>query len=135
MDSFHEAATRAANTLTEHLEMVPKASVLQPLSANKPIKKIVNPYKSKPYHFDNTHTFVPERDVRVGYHGYIPPPEPPYWPKSSKQENSVAIHVPKDNLLGNIGGAVIDFGPSRDVPEKEEDDTKKEDKGTKKVDV
>ena len=143
MDSFHEAATRANNTLTEHLGMVPKASVLQPLSSNKPIKKVVNPYKSKPYYVDNTHTFVAERDVRVG--GYIPAPEPFYWPsKSSKKQLSLVIHAPKDPLLGSLGGADIDFGTSKDVTEKEDDakketggtDTaKKETGGTKKVDV
>ena len=131
MDSFHVAATSAHNLFVDQVNM-PGARVLQSVE-NK--KRIVNPYKLKPTHVDNRHSFVPERD--------IPPLNYPYRravvffnnPKAARQfKPSVVIVAPRDESLGHLGGAEIDFGNSNSGSEETgKTETKKFAKKTKDV--
>ena len=134
MNSFDVTAARAYNTFKDQVSMsgpsLHKSSILEPIKDNAPSDnkpKLLNPYKQKPYYVDNRHTFVPERDVRVGYHGYIPPPYPPYqtkFPNPSAARPfrpSLIVEGPRDKSLGTLGGADIDFGTEKPEETKKED--------------
>ena len=144
-----EAAAKAYNTFRDEVSMPgPRVAPPEPLVEDKTAKaktekKVVNPYTQKPYYKDNRHTFVPERDIRDGYHGFHPPrleyyvvPKPTLKPQKVKpdpeptrrfkreQRPAVVIQSTKDAALGHLGGAFIDFGNSKEEG-KEQEDTKK----------
>ena len=120
--SFGVVASRAYNTFVDQVNMPRGPGVLEPVQENaksvKPVKP-VNPYTPKPYYVDNRHTFVPGRDIR-------PPKDPSIASRYRKKppRPEVIIMAGKDDALGHIGGAEIDFGNS-----------KKDGNGNKKVDV
>ena len=113
LDSFGEKAAKSYNEFQEMINMT-KPAVLKPLSTNTAVLK-PNPYKQKPYYIDNRHSFVLERDVRDGYHDFIPPP---YEYHVINRKQPVDLHVPKDPVFGHLGGAEIDFGGNQNKEDK-----------------
>ena len=121
MSTFEEATARAHNTYQDQLHM-PRGPVLQPVSQNKPVShnkpKLFNPYKVKPTFSQASESYRQSR---------------PYARRPYREP--VDMSPPKDDILGNIGGAEIDFGNGgngTDAGEKEK--TEKDDTG-KRMDV
>ena len=101
--------------------------VLQQISQNTN-KSVINPYKQKPTYIDNRHTWVPERDIRPHDDVRFIPPHNPAFPQGQGwpfYRSPVLIHAPRDEVLGHLGGAEIDFGNGDKKPAAANDDSSK----------
>ena len=123
LDKFHASAAQAYNSFRDKVNAA-KGPVLGESSQNKP-PVVKNPYKDIVYYKDNRDTFVPERDICGPYDGPHPPPMPQWEKIPKKRKLDVIITAVPDKLLGNLGGAEIDFGNGQtNKPGKSSSDTK-----------